>query len=404
MEDTMSSKSAHGEASLRESVPLVEQGTAFMELEGREIGASNRSSRTSPERFDVVVIGGGQAGLSTGYHLKRRGVNFVILEANARIGEQWRRRWDSLHLFTPARFSGLDGMPFPAPVHSFPSKDEFADYLEAYARKFQLPVRTGVRVERLQREGGRYVISAGGKRYEAGQVIIAAASYQKPRIPGFADELDPGITQFHSSAYRNPAQLTAGSVLLVGAGNSASEIARELAPRHKVWMSGRDVGHIPFRIEGFAARLLLVRLVLRGLFHRVLTIRTPMGKKVRPMAIAHGGPLIRVKPRDLAALGVERMPRVKGVQGGRPVLEDGRALNADNVIWCTGFHPGLSWIDLPIFEENGEPRHERGIVPNEPGLYFVGLHFLYSLSSAMIHGVGRDARHMANMAANKVMA
>lgn len=399
----MSSKSERDETSV-EAAPLVEQGAAFMELEGRRIGATERRSGTKPECYDVVVIGAGQAGLSTGYHLARRGVNFVILEANERIGDQWRRLWESFRLFTPARFDGLDGMRFPGRRHHFPTKDEFASYLEAYAKKFNLPVRTGMRVERLSREGERYVIAAGGKRFEAGQVIIAAASYQKPHVPGFADELDPEIVQFHSGTYRSPAQLREGSVLLVGAGNSASEIAKELAPHHKVWMSGRDVGHIPFRPEGFAGRHLLVRLVLRGLFHRVLSVRTPIGRKVQPKVIGHGGPLIRVKPRDLAALGVERVPRVAGVRDGKPVLEDGRTLDPANVIWCTGFTPGLSWVDLPVFDERGRPRHQRGIVENEPGLYVVGLFFLYSLSSAMIHGVGRDARRVADAVASKVMA
>jgi putative flavoprotein involved in K+ transport len=353
------------------------------------------------ERVQTVVIGGGQAGLSTGYHLARRGLRFVILEANARIGDSWRNRWDSLRLFTPARFDGIAGMPFPAPAHSFPTKNEMADFLEAYAARLALPVRTGVAVERLWREGDRYLVAAGDSSFEAEHVVVAMASYQRPRIPPFASELDPGVIRLHSSDYRNLAQMRPGGVLVVGAGNSGSEIALEAARGgHPTWMSGRDTGHVPFRIEGAVGRLLLP-FIFRFLFHRVLTVDTPVGRKVRPKAVSQGGPLIRVKPKDLAAAGVQRVPRVVGVRNGLPLLEDGGALEVANVVWCTGFHPGFSWIDLPVFAGNGEPAHQRGIVASEPGLYFVGLHFLYALSSTMIHGVERDAERVADAIASR---
>jgi putative flavoprotein involved in K+ transport len=349
--------------------------------------------------YDTIVIGGGQAGLATGYYLRQQGRDFVILDANERIGDSWRDRWDSLRLFTPARYNGLPGMPFPAPAHAFPAKDDMADYLEAYAAHFELPVRTGVQVDRLSKPGGRFVVKAGDLRLESDNVVVAMATFQKPRVPPFARELDPGIVQLHSSDYRNLSQLQDGGVLVVGAGNSGSEIALEAARRHPTWMSGRHPGHVPFRIEGVAARLLLVRLVLRVLFHRVLTVQTPMGRKLRPKALTRGGPLIRVKPEDLAAAGVERVPRTVGVRDGLPVLEDGRVLDVANVVWCTGFHSGFSWIDLPVLGDQ-EPMHERGVVAGEPGLYFVGLNFLYALSSTMIHGVGRDARRVARAIAN----
>jgi len=325
----------------------------------------------------------------------------VILEANGRIGDSWRNRWDSLHLFTPARFDGIAGMPFPAPAHSFPAKDEMADYLEAYAARFVLPVRTGVAVERLSREGDRYMVTAGESSFEAEHVVVAMASYQRPKVPSFAGELDPGVVQLHSSDYRNLAQLRAGGVLVVGAGNSGSEIALETARGgHPTWMSGRDTGHVPFRIEGAVGRL-LVPFIFRFLLHRVLTVDTPIGRKVRPKAVSQGGPLIRVKPKDLAAAGVQRVPRMVGVRNGVAVLEGGRVLEVANVVWCTGFHPGFSWIDLPVFAGDGAPAHQRGIVASEPGLYFVGLHFLYALSSTMIHGVERDAERVADAIATR---
>jgi putative flavoprotein involved in K+ transport len=357
------------------------------------------------ERVQTVVVGGGQAGLSVGYHLRRGGLPFVILEAHPRIGDCWRTRWDTLRLFTPARFDGLAGMPFPAPPTSFPTKDEMAAYLEAYAARFELPVRTGVKVERLSRRGDRYVLEAGDQRFEADNVVVAMATYQRRRVPACANDLDRGVVQLHSSEYRNLAQLREGGVLVVGAGNSGAEIALEVARGgHPTWISGRDVGQIPFRIGGLAGRVLLARLVLRVLFHRVLTMDTPLGRKVRPKVVSRGGPLIRVKSADLAAAGVERVPRLAGVLDGLPVLEGDRVLPVANVIWCTGFHPGFSWIDLPIFGPDGEPRHERGVVASEPGLYFVGLHFLYAMSSTMIHGVGRDAQHIARTIALRVRA
>jgi putative flavoprotein involved in K+ transport len=361
---------------------------------------------STPERFDTVIIGGGQAGLSTGYHLARRGVPHVILDASDRIGDTWRGRWDSLRLFTPARFSGLDGMRFPASPHHFATKDEMADYLERYAERFRLNVRSGVRVDRLARSDGRFLIAAGDRRIEADNVVIAMADHQRKRVPGFAAELDPSIVQLHSSEYRNPSQLREGPVLIVGAGNSGSEIARELAPGHPVWMSGRDVGQLPFRIAGLAARLILVRLVLRFVFHRVLTVSTPMGRRVRPRVLYGSGPLIRVRSVDLERAGVVRVPRTVGVRGGVPVLEDGRVLDVANIVWCTGFHPGFDWIDLPIASDprNGQPIHRSGRVESEPGLYFVGLHFLHSMSSEMIHGVGRDAARVASWVAARHVA
>jgi putative flavoprotein involved in K+ transport len=388
-----------GPSATRRSEHWIEEGAALMEIAGR--GASfeaaaatgKRSARRSADgAYDVIVIGAGQAGLSVGYYLARHGLRFVILDACEQIGDSWRKRWDSLRLFTPARYDALVGMPFPGKPDAFPTKDEMADYLQAYAARFELPVRSGVRVERLSHQDGRYIVSAGDLELEADHVVVAMANYQERRVPPFASELRPDIVQLHSSDYRNPSQLRDGGVLIAGAGNSGSEIALELARDHKTWMSGRDTGHIPFRIEGLAGRYLLVRLVLRFLFHRVLTVDTPLGRSVRRKVLSQGGPLIRVKPKDLAAAGIERIPRIAGVEEGLPRLEDGRVLDVSNVVWCTGFEPGFSsWIDLPIFGTQGEPLHERGLAADQPGLYFVGLHFLYSMSSTMIHGVSRDA-------------
>jgi putative flavoprotein involved in K+ transport len=351
------------------------------------------------EHFDTIVIGGGQAGLATGYYLKQQGRNFVILDANARTGDAWRNRWDSLRLFTPARFDGLAGMPFPAQDYSLPTKDEMAGYLDAYAQHFQLPVRTGVKVDHLSREGDRFAVMAGDQRFEAENVVVAMATFQQPKIPTFAAELDPDIVQLHSSAYRNPTQLRDGGVLIVGAGNSGAEIAMEIIRTHPTWLAGRDVGHIPFRVDGSLAKLLVPSL-FRVVFHRLLSTATPIGRKARPKFLSGALPLIRVKPKDLTAAAVARVPRVAGARDGRPLLEDGSALDVANVIWATGYTPGFSWIDLPVFGER-EPLHTRGVVPSQPGLYFVGLEFLYAVSSAMVHGVSRDAEYVARHIASR---
>jgi putative flavoprotein involved in K+ transport len=360
-----------------------------------------RGAKLPAERFDVIVIGGGQAGLSMGYYLKRLGVSFAILDASQRVGDAWRHRWDSLRLFTPARFDGLDGLPFPAPPTYFPTKDEMADYLEVYAAHFALPVRSGARVNRLSKQDGVFVVEADERRFEAAQVVVAMSKYQRPWTPDFADALDPAIVQFHSLDYRSPGQLREGNVLLVGAGNSAAEIARDLTPKHKVLLSGRHPGHVPFRIEGPVARNVVIPILFRVVFHRVLTVDTPMGRRARAKAESQGAPLIRVKPKDLTAEGVQRLPRMTGVKDGHPVIADGRTLDVANLIWCTGFHPGLDWINLPIFDHEGHVMHRRGETP-EPGLYIIGLGFLYAFSSMMIQGVGRDAAYVADRVADRV--
>lgn len=343
----------------------------------------------------VVVIGAGHSGLSAAYCLEQRGISPVVLDANARVGDAWRRRWDSLRLFTPATFDGLAGMPFPASSFAFPTKDQMADYAETYARRFNLRVRTSTKVERLSREGRRYVIDAGDRCFTADHVVVAMSSYQTPRIPPFASALDPGIVQLHSIDYRNSRQLQPGDVLIVGAGNSGADIALDVVSSHRTFLSGRHPGHVPIRIEGWLARLILP-VLFRVVFHRILTVDTSLGRKARQKLLTGGGmALIRVKPVDLDRAGIERTARVAGVRDGRPLLADGRIMDVGNVIWCTGYGHGLSWIDLPIFDTLGEPTQVRGVVPGEPGLYFVGQQFMYSASSTMIHGVERDARRVA---------
>lgn len=348
---------------------------------------------TGTQRLVTVVIGGGQAGMAVGHYLARAGRSFVILDANERVGDAWRNRWDSLRLFTPRRYSGLPGRRVPGPGGLAPTKDEMATYLEDYAVATALPIRTGVRVDRLTRTGDRYIVEAGADRLEAESVVLATGAHQTPRVPAISNDLDPEIVQLHSAEYRNVSQLRPGGVLIVGAGNSGADIAMDVIQTHPTWLSGRDPGHIPFHIDTFVARNVLVRIV-RFVGVHVLTLRNPLGRKVRRASASKGVPVVRVKPKELLEAGVVRVPRTVGVQGGRPVLEDGTVLDVTNVIWCTGYGQDLAWVELPIFGEDGAPVHERGVVTSEPGLYFIGLHFQFAAASDVLPGVGRDASYV----------
>lgn len=348
---------------------------------------------TINEKYEAIIIGAGQSGLNMGYQLSKRKIPFIILDACNKVGDAWRNRWDTLHLFTPSQYDGLEGMPFPAKKHSFPSKDEFADYLEQYASYFKLPVRTNTYVNNLSRNGKGFVINAGEQEFKADNVIVAMNDCQHQKIPAFAKDLDTDVVQILSSKYKNPTQLQDGNVLVIGAGNSGCEIALEVSKTHKTWLSGRDTGHIPFDIKSKTGQV-MIPFVLRFLFHRIFTTSTFIGRKVRPGAVSKGGPLIRIKPKEITKAGIIRVPKVTGVIEGLPVLQNKEVLDVKNIIWCTGYYPRFSWIDLPVFR-NGQPVQKRGIVSKEPGLYFLGLHFLYAMSSGMVHGSKRDAEYIA---------
>jgi putative flavoprotein involved in K+ transport len=355
------------------------------------------------QHIETLIIGAGQAGLSTGYHLQRRGRPFLIVDGADRIGDNWRHQWDTLRLYSPAKYDGLPGLPFPAddPWH-FPGKDEVAAYLESYALHFDLPVRMSTRIDRLEAGPEGYVARVGADTITCDNVVIATGTFGRtPFVPAFAKDLDPAIRQLHSSEYRRLDQLAPGPVLVVGGSHSGMDIAYEAAETHDTILCGRDCGQIPVRLESRRGRVVLP--VVFFLFRHVLTRRTPMGRKEMPKVRQHGGPSLRVKRQDLAERGVERVAaRVVGVRGGRPLLEDGRVVDAGTVVWCTGFRQKFDWIGLPVLGEDGWPREHRGVADDAPGLFFCGLSFQFAFSSMLFMGVGRDADHVAAQVAKRV--
>jgi putative flavoprotein involved in K+ transport len=351
------------------------------------------------ESIPTVIVGGGQAGLVMGYYLRQAGEQFVILDAERRIGDVWRHRWDSLKLFSFPKYSSLPGWPMQ--VSSFPSHNEMADYLEAYAQRFDLPVRSGVRATRVSRSGSGFRVQTSHGVLQCDRLIVATGGYNRPVVPTFADAVGPGIQQLHSSAYRNPSQLQ-GTVLVVGAGNSGAEIALEaVRSGHQTLLSGRHPGQVPFRIETRRAKLLVP--IVMFAFRRVLNLDTPLGRKVARQAIEHGTPLVRTKQSDLEAAGVQRVGRIATVRDGLPITEDDQALEPQTVVWCTGYRPDYSWIELPVTDEAGHPITERGVSP-EAGLYFIGVEFQYAAASSTIQGLDQDARYLMRAMAKQPSA
>lgn len=339
--------------------------------------------------FKTVIIGAGQAGLAVGYYLAKQAHNdFIILDGNGRVGDVWRRRWESLRLFTPAEYNNLPGLPFPVPAGHLPLKNEVADYLEAYAQRFDLPVCLNTLVESVTHDGDHYIITTSSRTHKANNVVIAAGAFHTPYIPEFNAALDPNIQQLHSSEYRIPDQLQAGTVLVVGAGNSGVQIATELAETRNVWLSGRDTGVIPRRLLGKDFFWWLTRTVFK------VTVDSWLGRRLA-VRVRGGDPIFSDIADALSRSSVERVPHTAGVRGGKPILEDGRVLEVANVVWCTGFKPNYFWISLPVFDESGYPIHYRGVVKDAPGLYFVGLPGLFRVNSNLLGGVGADAEYIA---------
>lgn len=348
------------------------------------------------QHVETLIIGAGQAGLATGYHLRQRNRPVLIVDRNARVGDNWRAHYDSLRLYTPAKYSELPGLRFPAHPWYFPGKDDVANYLEQYADVFDLPVRTNTAVDRLAADGaGGFIATIGPDTITCDNVVVATGTFGRtPNIPEFAGQLRPDICQLHSSQYHNPRQLLDGSALVVGASHSGTDIALELAADRPTVLAGRDCGQIPVPWTPKALRFALPLIVFA--WRHVLTRRTPMGRKEMGTVRAHGGPMVRVKRRDLAERGVRRITdRITAVRDGLPAMSDGTVLDVRNVIWCTGFRQKFDWLELPVIGADGWPVEYRGVVDDCPGLYFCGLSFQYSFGSMVFLGLSRDAEYVA---------
>lgn len=339
------------------------------------------------ERFETVIIGAGQAGLSTGYYLAKGDADFVILDRAAQPGQSWRNRWDSLRLFTPAKRNGLPGMPFSAPPNHLPDKDEVAHYMTRYAEHFDLPVRGNSTVDRLAHDGTRFQLTVGSSHIEADQVVVATGPFAKPVIPAVTERLSPDIHQLASTQYRNPFELPEGPVLVVGAGNSGAQIALELSRDRKVWLAGRETGYVPRRFLG------------RDIFDFIwppasrLLLGSALGRRVR-RKLTGGDGLIGMTRDQLQQAGIERVGRLEREQDGLPVCGD-QLLQPRTIIWCTGLRPDHDWIQLPGFADNGMPIHVDGSSTVVPGLHFVGLRFQRRITSSLVGGVGADAAVVA---------
>jgi putative flavoprotein involved in K+ transport len=347
------------------------------------------------EHVPTNVVGARPAGLATAYFLGRSGHRCAVLHADARVGDQWRRRYDSLRLNTPARYDRLPGISWALGPWEFPTGAQMGDLLESYAASHGMDVRHRTTVRRVERAGDGFLVTTGHGVIEADSVVVATGGEHHPHTPEVGRALDPGIRQLHSSDYHRPGQLLPGPVLVVGAGQSGADIALELARAgHETWLSGKPRGEIPVDIESRKARTGFP--VLWFLWNRVFTTRWPWGRTMQREIRTSGAPLVRVKLADLVAAGVRHVEaRTTGTQDGKPVLDDGTVLDVANVVWCTGYRQDFSFIHPPVTREDGWPRDVGGVLPELPGLYFCGLLFQRGFYSMLVGGAGRDARYIA---------
>jgi putative flavoprotein involved in K+ transport len=361
----------------------------------RETEQAMAANGTHDGLLDVVVVGGSQAGLAMAWHLARQQLRFVVLEAGPEIGHTWRSRWDSLTLFTPTQHDALPGMLFPGPPDTYPTKAPVADYLQAYAAKFDLPVRLNARVTSLSRTEDGFEARTDGQVFRARQVVVATGPFQVPFVPSAAQGLDESVTQLHSAGYRNPQALPAGPVLVVGGGNSGFQIAEELAAagRRADLSIATKQPVLPQRLAG---RDLFWWLTHLGLMR--VTTESRLGRRMssREFVIGSGR-------RRLQKTGVRFRPRLTAAAGPTVHFADGSSLDVRIVVWATGYRSDYSWIDIPGVAPDGKVSHRRGVTAVS-GLYFLGLSWQHTRGSALLGFVNDDASYLADRITTWVQA
>ncbi len=346
---------------------------------------STSTAEGSRERFDVVVIGAGQAGLAIGYFMARAGRRFLIVDGADSIAAAWRGRWDSLTLFTPRRYDSLPGLAFAGDPEGYPRRDDVIAYLEQYAVEFELPVQVGSAVQSLDADGGGFIVGLEGRQIEAEQVVVATGPFQVPRVPALAGGLAPDLFQVHSTAYGRPSDVPEGAVLIVGGGNTGFQIAAELAATHRVHLAvGSRQTPLPQR---FLGRDLFWWLTKTRLLDK--TVESRLGRRLRDRET-----LIGSSPRQLKRNGVELRPRALAASGRTVSFADGSELEVNAVIWATGYSFDHDWIRLPVTDHDGFARQQRGVT-NVPGLYFLGLPWQHTRGSALLGWVKDDAEFIA---------
>jgi putative flavoprotein involved in K+ transport len=351
----------------------------------RGLGMGDEMEKGSVDRFEVAVIGGGQAGLAIGYFLSREGRHFTILEASDSISPAWRSRWDSLVLFTPRRYDSLPGLPFPGDPDGYPGREEVIDYLESYASTFELPVQLNSAVRSIASADDGFLLDLGARTLVAGQVVIATGPFQAPNVPAFASDLAPDVVQMHSTGYAGPSDVPEGTVVVVGGGNTGFQVAKELSATHSVHLAiGSRQTPLPQRVLG---RDLFWWLTKTGLIRK--TVESRIGRRARDRDT-----LIGSSTRDVKRHGVEVKPRVVGASGGAVRFEDGSKLEVDAAIWATGYRSEYGWIDLRVFDQNGGVLHRRGVT-DVPGLFFLGLTWQHTRGSALLGWVKDDAEFIS---------
>jgi putative flavoprotein involved in K+ transport len=353
--------------------------------------AERRLTAEPTSSYEVVVVGAGQAGLAMGYFLRRQGRRFVIFDRAGQIARAWHERWDSLTLFTPRRYSGLPGLPFPGDPDGYPTRDEVIAYLERYAETFELPIELNSEVKRLDLgDDGRFRLEVDGRTVTADQVVVATGPFQTPYVPKLAERLADDVFQTHAVGYRRPDEVPLGTVLVVGGGNTGFQIATELSATHKVVLSvGSRQTPLPQRPLG---RDLFWWLTKARILDK--SVESRLGRK-----LSTRDTLIGSSPRELKRHhGVELKPRVVADDGHTVRFEDGSELEVYAVIWATGYRPDYSCIKLRVFDENGRLRHRRGVT-DVPGLYFLGLTWQHTRGSALIGWVRDDAEFIAEQIA-----